>query len=254
MATIPIREGQPVAEWGVLFRAQTASLTDAQQRAMLPAFVNRSRGEQLLATEAAKKDSLKAALEYLSSGIDGDGGEVAAMRSFMTLKRSGEGRQSWIAFLMELRDSATRAGLGTKVAVMRFIASLKDPSTLGKLKDFVKDGLTVEEVIQIVDTLGVNLSEHVVKVKEEPEIFTVTEGNGSPVLKSLARIEEALSHNEGYDQEASDQEECMLICFGCGKQGHIQRRCKVTCETCGKKGHISEKCYKNTRKQTKKGL
>ena len=35
----------------------------------------------------------------------------------------------------------------------------------------------------------------------------------------------------------------IVVCFCCGREGHIARMCDVRCENCGRQGHKANRCY-----------
>lgn len=220
----PLQPGERVAEWAELYKAQTATLEDGQRRGLLPAYVARSQGERILAAEAAGLESLDAALASLIRSIDGECREVESFTAFMSQEPpEGEERAAWLTFLVGQLEEAKKAGFGSKVVIMRLLSLIENgQAVFGKLQGKVKDGLSTADVVGLLDHEA--LKGKLKRVKPRP-----SQGLLPP------EREEAF--------EVYEDDECLLICFGCNKKGHIQRNCKVKCQRCGKVGHTGEKCY-----------
>ena len=241
----PIKPGQRIQIWGQSFTAATATLSDDQKRGLLPAYVQRSSEETLLAVEASKEGTLAQALVKLEELIDGKPDQVEEMKAFLEA-RHNEGPP--IGYLKTLCDRATRAGIGLIAAWLKFCAEIEGGQKIHKkMKGKVKPESSFNDMASWLAELNTTLKPKTdpnsqVKVKEE--LFTV-----SALGERLAAMEARLDQLAPSESEESE-EECAMVCYKCGREGHIKKNCNVTvkCKKCGKKGHLEKAC-RNQRKR-----
>ena len=86
---------------------------------------------------------------------------------------------------------------------------------------------------------------HPPKVKAEQvkeEMFAVRQTNNKPSIdERVAQMESQMKKFLPNDSDSSE-EECAMVCYGCGLTGHMKRDCKVKCRKCGRKGHPAKTC------------
>ena len=227
LTVTPLQQGERVIDWAELYKAQTATLEDSQRRGLLPAYVARTQGERILAAEAAGLNSLEEALSSLVKSIDGECREVESFVAFINQDPpEGEERADWLTFLVKQLDEAKKAGFGSKVVIMRLLSLIENGQVaFGKLKGKVKDGMTTADLVALLD-------------------HEALKGKLKRVQTRGSLHQRSEPHEEAFEFYEQEESECLLICFGCNKKGHIQRNCKARCPRCGKVGHTGEKCYK----------
>ena len=227
-----LQPGQRVTEWAATYKAQTTTLDDAQKRGLLPAYVCRSVAERVLAAEAAGLESLEKALESLVKSIDGEHREVESARCFFTREApEGGQREKWVSFIVEQHEEAKKAELGSRTVVMRMLSMIKDGQVVyGKLKDKIKDNMTVAELVALLDNDAL-----------KGKLVAFKDAQTSPAQHHPE--EEAFEYGSGDESQlVYSDAECLMICFGCNRKGHIKRNCKAKCTLCNKTGHVKENC------------
>lgn len=238
-----IQQGQRVSDWAQGFLAATATLDEVQRKCLLPAYVRRSPEEALLAAEAAKEESLEKALERLEELIDGRTSPVEAMRKFLSARPSPLSPPA--GYLKVLADSAGKAGIGIMPAWLKFCTDTEGGAKLhNKVKDKIKSSTTFMELANWVSELGNPAMLKPIVTKEETFVLSQSPSHSqSSMDERMARMEEQMKRLMPSSNESSE-EECAMVCFGCGLEGHIRKNCKVKCKKCGKRGHSAKTCRK----------
>ena len=77
--------GKKIKAWKRGYLAATATLTDAQKSALLPAYVHRTEAETIIAERCSKEATPDAALKELDTFIDGEPNMMARVNEFWAL-------------------------------------------------------------------------------------------------------------------------------------------------------------------------
>ena len=230
----PIPEGQQVAVWAQSFKAATATLKDEQRRSLLPAYVRRVPGEVLLAVEAAKEASLDEALKKLEELVDGKADPVESMRTFLG---SSPNQGPLTGYLKTLCDLAEKAGIGIQPAWLKFCTEVDGGNKLHKKsKGKLSSTTTFKDMAGWVTEWNTPL-----KATIKEEAFAVNHD----MAERMANMEMQMKNltTTGFtDTRESSEEECSMVCYGCGLEGHMKRDCKVKCRKCKKRGHLAKDC------------
>ena len=111
-------------DWRRRYLAATATLTDAQKKAMIPAYVHRNDGEVLIAEAASAKDSLVNALNELEILIDGDPGVITKINDFWALKAASRSYNDIVSYFFLLKNEAEFAGVSKDMMLIKFFNTM----------------------------------------------------------------------------------------------------------------------------------
>ena len=78
----PLKKNQSIETWRRTYTASVALLDEKQAIALLPSYVCRTKGDQIVAEVAAKEETLTKALDQLQLLIDGEISEFTWMSRF----------------------------------------------------------------------------------------------------------------------------------------------------------------------------
>lgn len=246
-----IAKGQKIADYKRVYSATTTLLTDAQKRAYLPVYLNRSEGEKNIAFQAAEKATLDDAFKFLEELIDGSPCIITECEKFFSLKPSSCSTDSIRSYFFQLNEQAKRAEIKADVFIKRFLTNIPGGKKLYKdKKDDITDEMTNAQVITFFKAVLEKLqkrqkAEHdSPDIKTEPFTFQVEEEEAMPswardLQREVGCLRSRMESSESGFQE-EDVETQLMYPFQAGNQGKEKKRCHV----CNKTGHLSKSCFK----------
>ena len=267
-----LKTGQLVRDWRALYTAATATYKPEEAIQFLPIVVDRNPADQKWATEAAKKTSLKAALDELECRLDGKKTRFVAMKEFFNLKPTASvNLENLSAFFFATLEAGKAAELTFDVIAFKFLEYVPSSTKLfDDNKGDIKGDMTEAQLIGLFDKVRNKLA--TLKPKEETvvkdEVFqlsaessdgevvmpkwaeelknqvyalskTVNSRNPVPIGTSTdSSMDEAYPVNN-FKRKESVKKTCSI----CHKAGHSEKTCfKRVCQRCSGKGHDAEKC------------
>lgn len=265
--TIPhLKPDQKVRDWRPLYTAATSLLTKAQQIGHLPIAVDRSLADQKWASEAAKKETLKEALDELQLRLDGKKTRIQAMSEFFKLQAVGSLSPANMSdFFFKVLEAGKAAALSNDVIAIKFLEHMPGGTKMFTDKEAeIKSDMTENNLIALFDYVKEKISKRAKKPAVEIETSAFMAAEEEPVPKwarELTAKVTALESTIGQpfsstDSSAEEQNRAFLArkegkkfkkphtpCGICGKDNHVERKCfKRVCSKCSGKGHDAEKC------------
>ena len=269
MAQTPIPHltvGQSVREWRRRYLAATATLTEAQKKSMIPAYVFSSY--VLLAETAIKEDTLEKALSLLEELIDGTVGRVSSVNDFWDLKPASRSYTDIVSYFFLLQSEADIAKITPDMLLLKYLKVIPDGEKIyddnaDKFKPDM-DAAAVVDIFKIakdkLTTLKKSTSTPQI-IKKEKEDFDVFVADEMPrwaeeLKEGLQNVQGMLGMFQEEDDRNNDGEDDVMYnkptqadgkdrkCWICLENGHYTNRCnKRKCVRCGKEGHHEKKCY-----------
>jgi hypothetical protein len=270
-----LKKNQSIEDWRRGFTASVALIEDKQALRLLPTYVCRSTGDQLLAEVASKETTLDKALDQLQILIDGEISEYTWMRRFCDAKLEVSSTAGQTAFFFELMKIAKNAGLTPQKGVLRFLNNIPMGETIySKIRYEVGDELDDTKLLVLFKKIQPmlkqtrdisSLSQCQYKANtEETDTFHAQSTGGA-----LAELHNKLDHlQQRFDQEFGEDEQSEISeiseisqdtffgqkkmkktykCTICNKTGHDNKLCwKRICEKCSGRGHDKESCASKT--------
>ena len=269
MAQTPIPHltvGQSVREWRRRYLAATATLTEAQKKSMIPAYVFSSY--VLLAETAIKEDTLEKALSLLEELIDGTVGRVSSVNDFWDLKPASRSYTDIVSYFFLLQSEADIAKITPDMLLLKYLKVIPDGEKIyDDNADKFKPDMDAAAVVGIfkiakdkLTTLKKSTSTPQI-IKKEKEDFDVFVADEMPrwaeeLKEGLQNVQGRLGMFEEEDDRNNDGEDDVMYnkptqadgndrkCWICLENGHYANRCsKRKCVRCGKEGHHEKKCY-----------
>ena len=267
-----LKKNQSIEDWRRGFTASVALIEDKQALKLLPTYVCRSTGDQLLAEVAAKEASLEKALDQLQILIDGEISEYTWMRRFCDAKLEVSSTAGQTAFFFELMKIAKNAGLTPQKGVLRFLNNIPMGETIySKIRYEVAEEIDDTKLLvlfkkiqpmlkQTRDITSLSQCQYKANTEESDIDSFHTEGAGG----TLAELHNKLDHlQQRFDQEFGGDEQSEISldtffgqkktkktyykCTICNKTGHDNKLCwKRICEKCSGTGHDKENCPSKT--------
>ncbi len=115
-----LKKNQSIEEWRRNCIASVALIEEKQALKLLPTYVCRTPGDQLLAEVAAKEDTLEKALDQLQILIDGDITDFTWMSRFCEKKLEDSSTAGQTALFFELMKIGKNAGLEHMTMIRSF--------------------------------------------------------------------------------------------------------------------------------------
>ena len=263
----PLRKNQSIENWRRTYKASVALLDEKQALALLPSYVCRTKGDQILAEVAAKETSLTKALDQLQVLIDGEISEFTWISRFCEAKPAELSVSSQTAFFFELLAIAASAGFTAQKAVVRFLNVIPSgKNTYHKIKGDINADMDDDAAFALFKRIQPFLKENdsqeelEVSIKGESDSFMVCPESDEiaklrdhvlqledKVNQQLAADDSESSHSETQENhtffEKTSKAKNNRKCNVCGKKGHDREYCwKRICENCSGKGHDTDKC------------
>lgn len=270
--------GQKIKTWKRAYLAATATLTDAQQLALLPAYVHRTEAEIIIAEQCSKKETPAAAIIELELLIDGAPNIVSRVNEFWGLKPVSTSYSSLIGFYFVLKSEATMAGVSNDMVLIKYLHHIPGGEKIqathqAKFKSTMT-ATEMETIFKIAQTKlmtnGVKTSDTIKEEKmesgESSMLFSLNEAPAWAVeMKEEIRSLREERENEAYAFNQSRENEAYAFnqsttnsrgsrgfrdkkCFVCNAYGHLSFNCKKRkCAKCNRTGHHESRCYSDSR-------
>ena len=252
--TIPhLKSNQKVKDWRVLYTSAVALLEEKQAIQFLPIAVDRSTADQKWASEAAKKETLKAALDELQTRLDGKKTRLVAMTEFFELKPPKSITQrSLSAFFFEALEAGKAAGITFDVIAMKFLQYVPGANKLfNDNEDDIVANMTEAKLVEFFDKVQEKLAR---KKKcdidiDVEEVFHVTNDSVDNQMPKWAEdlradvnaLKTSLSTVSSTDSTNDEQSKA----FYYKKDGkNFKKQSRAPCSICKKNNHSPKNCYK----------
>ena len=259
----PLRKNQTIESWRRTYQASVALLDEKQALALLPSYVCRTKGDQILAEVAAKETTLTKALDQLQVLIDGETTEFTWMNKFCEASPIDTSISSQTAFFFELTQIAANAGFPPEKAVIRFLNVVPSGKNIyQKMKSEIKEGMADTSIFLLFKKMQPMLKEKENQdtqesgIKNEMESF-MAYPESTEVIKLREKVQlledkfnqqMASAETENYcpnEKFQNDNRKKMRVmkCKICGRKGHEDTSCwKRTCKNCSGQGHDEDVC------------
>ena len=178
-----LQKGQSVKAWRILYTAATSGFSEEQQRALLPAVVDRGAAEQAWACKAAERTTLKEALDELEARVDKKLPRLVTTQKFFELKPTKSVTLENLAeFFFEVLDAGNTAGVAHDLIALKFLHPIPGASKLFLENETELEGsMTEERVIALFDKVKQRLQEKEIKdAKEKGEVYISEEPEKIP--------------------------------------------------------------------------
>ena len=142
-----LKKDQSIEDWRRSFVASVALIEEKQALRLLPTYVCRTPGDQLLAEVAAKEETLEKALDQLQTLIDGEISDFIWMERFCGAKLDDPSTAGQTALFFELMKIANNAGLSPQKAVLRFLNIIPSGKVIyRKIRDDIVENLDDDQL------------------------------------------------------------------------------------------------------------
>jgi hypothetical protein len=240
--------------------------------------VDRTPADQKWATEAAKKDTLKAALDELEVRLDGKKTRFVALTDFFNLKSPKMlTPTSLSSFFFEALEAGKAAGVTFDIIAVKFLQFVPGATKLFndnekkitvdmtethliELFDVVKESTCKSdkrsnETVEVHEVFHVNSDEHMPKWAEQlqAEVSAL-----KTTLKTLSSTESSATDEKAFfyrkDGKSFKKKTATDPCSICKKDNHSAKNCfKRVCIKCSGIGHDADKCASRYNKTKKRG-
>eukprot|EP00116_Pleurobrachia_bachei_P011092 sb/3471354/ len=174
------------------------------------------------------------ALKKLEELVDGKADPVESMRTFL---RASPSQGPLTGYLKTLCDLAEKAGIGIIPAWLKFCTEVDGGNKLHKKsKANLKSTTTFMDLAGLVTEWNTPL-----KATIKEEAFAINQDMAERMASMETQIKNLTTTRFTEPKELSE-EECSMVCYGCGLEGHMKRDCKVKCRKCNRRGHVAKDC------------
>lgn len=243
--------GEKVAQWRRGYLAATATLTKEEKIALLPIYVNRTKGENEIAHLATKEAEVKEALDLIETLIDGMTSIVKLTNSFFDVSAKDKDITS---LFFELLAAGKACNVDNELIMIRFCGLVKNGEKFyDDNKASIKAAMTDATMMKLFQAAKAKIADPP-KVKVEKDYVWAAAAVEEPpqwaneIHERLDEIERQNS-KPGYDeQDETDSEES--VNYVNQRNPNFEKK-KLTCYICKKPGHLADRCYKRKCDQCK---